>query len=219
MSNKPERSIVETVQSLTTAPAGSRLSRWATIVRVVAISVPVLGAIPTAVNLYQAWVHDISPFEVQHRLAQARLWEKNFECRIDYKPLNTGQGTRIDAGACPKSGDISIKISAAGGEAVYEWIAFEKLRKPGTRTSLMELVIPSAQAATGVSRPPVGSPAALIQLAQSTMQVVCQVRQGSEIVRIVNEGGKCFRETFSPVRGKVEKREEVPCNTACPAPR
>jgi hypothetical protein len=35
------------------------------------------------------------------------------------------------------------------------------------------------------------------------------------LVRVVREGGKCYRETMSPVRGSVDKREEVPCETKC----
>jgi hypothetical protein len=35
-------------------------------------------------------------------------------------------------------------------------------------------------------------------------------------VRIVKQGPKCVRETMSPFRGTVDKREEVPCETQCP---
>ena len=49
-------------------------------------------------------------------------------------------------------------------------------------------------------------------------QVVCQAMPTrGQIVRVVQFEGKCFRETFSPFVGKVEKRESVPCNTTCPA--
>ena len=47
---------------------------------------------------------------------------------------------------------------------------------------------------------------------------VCQAMPTKgQIVRVVQFEGKCFRETFSPFVGKVEKRESVPCNTTCPA--
>ncbi len=50
------------------------------------------------------------------------------------------------------------------------------------------------------------------------MEVVCQsLVSKSQLVRIVKEDGKCFRETMSPVRGSVDKREEVPCETKCTA--
>jgi hypothetical protein len=57
-----------------------------------------------------------------------------------------------------------------------------------------------------------------VRLAQAPMEVVCQALVSKmQLVRIVKEGGKCFRETMSPVRGSVDKREEVPCETKCPA--
>ena len=34
---------------------------------------------------------------------------------------------------------------------------------------------------------------------------------------VVKEDGKCYRETLSPVRGSVDKREQVPCDTKCNA--
>ena len=52
-------------------------------------------------------------------------------------------------------------------------------------------------------------------VAQS-MEVVCQsLLSKTQLVRVVKEGGKCFREVLSPVRGSVESREEVPCETKC----
>jgi hypothetical protein len=66
----------------------------------------------------------------------------------------------------------------------------------------------------------VPSAGTVVQFAQATgggqMQVVCQVMsEKGKVVRIVNEGGKCFRENVNAFQGKVEKREEVQCNTPC----
>jgi hypothetical protein len=50
------------------------------------------------------------------------------------------------------------------------------------------------------------------------MEVVCQsLVSKKELVRVVKEEGKCFRETMSPVRGTIDKREEVACDARCPA--
>jgi hypothetical protein len=35
------------------------------------------------------------------------------------------------------------------------------------------------------------------------------------VVRVVKEGGKCYKEVFSPMKGTVEQRNEVACSTPC----
>lgn len=208
------------------------LARPLFMARIIAIAAAVGGAIPTATTLYQSWQHGIPYSEVSQRLAQYDLWVKNFNCKIDYRSLHTGQGTRIDAGACPASGDIALKITTATGQAAYEWIPFDKLRKAQAhaKAALWSLVVTPAMAEEAKAQA-VKSPAGL-QLAQASgapgaapaagqgggsLQVICQTLQSkSLIVRVVNEGGKCYRENFSPFQGKVEKRDEVPCNTQCP---
>ena len=201
------------------------------VARAIAITAAVAGAFPTAQNVYHSWKHDIPYAQVSHRLGQYDLWVKNFECKIEYKAISTAQGTKVDAGACPKSGDIAIKLTASNGKSAYEWIAAEQLQKSSVAaaSALMSLIVtpavaeelPKAGAVAAAPAPvlPAASPARNIQLSQSSIQVVCQSMQSkSQIIRIVNEGGKCYREAFSPFVGKVDKREEVPCNTACPAP-
>jgi hypothetical protein len=196
------------------------------IARAIAIVAAIGGAIPTAVNLYHSWAHGIPYSQVSHRLAQYELWMKNLDCKVDYRALNVNQGTRVDVGACTRSGDIAIKVSAPGGKSSYEWIAFDKLQTTGKTASLMSLIISEAQAdSTSRATTLPALPPSDIKLAQATppgsapagMQVQCQaLASKTSIIRIVNESGKCFRENFSPFQGKVDKREEVPCNTQCP---
>ena len=205
------------------------LSRTFLIARVAAISAAIAGALPTGMNLYQSWVHGIPYSEVSHRLSQYDLWVKNCECKIDYRALNTGQGTRVDVGACPKSGDIAIKISSQAGKAAYEWIPFEKIQKAQASLWPLDLLVGVAHASESpIDRPSGAAPSATlpsgggeprVRLAQAPggMQVVCEALQGRTVVRIVNDGGKCFREMISPYQGKVDKREEVPCTTSCKA--
>lgn len=195
------------------------------VARVIAIAAAVGGAIPTATTFYQSWQHGVPYSEVSHRLSQYDLWVKNFNCKIDYRSLHTGQGTRIDAGACPQSGDIALKLTTPSGQAAYEWIAFDKLQKAhaSAKAAFWSLVVSpavaeevSAQARQQVAQAP-GAPGAGPAPGGSSLQVLCQTLQSkSQIVRVVNEGGKCFRETFSPFQGRVEKRDAVPCNTQCP---
>jgi hypothetical protein len=198
-------------QSMATSSLRSPLSRLTPIIRTTALAVTVLGAIPTAVTAYHAWQYKVPFSKVAHRLAQYEIWERNIDCRIEYKALSTPEGTRVDVGACPETGDISLKVSAPDGKATYEWIAYNQLRKPGEEppAGILDLLIGIANAEG--SAPPA-------RLAQAGMEVVCQsLVSKKELVRVVKEGGKCFRETMSPVRGTIDKREPVPCDTKCPA--
>ncbi len=204
------------------------LARPLLFARIIAITAAVAGSIPTATNVYHSWVHGIPYSEVSHRLSQYDLWVKNFECKIDYRSLTTAQGTKLDAGACPKSGDVALKVTTPTGGAAYEWIAFDKLQKAGQKSAgLWSLLVTEAVAAEGSATET--SPASVgkvtaprgalaqTQIAQAGIQVLCQTLQSkSQIIRVVNDGGKCYRETFSPFSGRVEKRDEVPCNTSCP---
>ena len=187
------------------------LQRYMPALKTAAFVVTILGAIPTAITAYNAWSFGVPFSKVPHRLAQYDLWIKNLDCKIDYKALNTAQGTKVDVGACSKSGDIAIKISSADGKTTYEWIAYNQLQKPGEPASglgLLGMLVGNAVAAEAADKS--------VRLAQSGMQVVCQALDGKKIVRIVSEGGKCYREIVSPLAGTVEKREDVPCNTQCP---
>lgn len=221
MTDDTRPSALAAVQSLATAPPGSGLSKYAMLIRVLVISVPVIGAVPTAMNLYQAWKLGISPSEVSHRLAQYDLAIKNFDCRIDYKALNAGDGVRIDAGACPSSGDIQIKITPPSGKATIEWIAFNSLNRTSSArmSGVSGWLVSSAAAQEAPSAAGAGSGLTPVRVAQAGQQVLCKsLVSRTQSVQVISEGGKCFRETVSLVHGKVEKREEVPCNTSCPAP-
>lgn len=176
-----------------------------------ALVVTIVGAIPTAMTAYHAWQYKVPFTKVSHRLAQYEIWERNIDCKIEYKALSTAQGTQVDAGACATTGDISLKISTADGKSTYEWIAYNQLQKPGEAppAGLLDLLIGSAQAGS-LGAPPV-------RLAQG-LEVICQALVSkTELVRVVREGGKCYREVMSPMRGTVDKREEVPCDTTCKA--
>ena len=191
------------------SPAG----RVVSLLKTAALVVTIVGAVPTAITAYHAWQYKVPFTKVSHRLAQYEIWERNIDCKIEYKALSTAEGTKIDAGACDETGDISLKISTDDGRATYEWIAYNQLQKPGEApppAGLIDLLIGVAQAQEASSKG--------VRLAQGAMEVVCQsLVSKTELVRVVKEGDKCFREVMSPVRGTVDSREEVPCNTQCKA--
>jgi hypothetical protein len=199
------------------APAANAANRTMRLIQLGVFAVSVAAAIPTAQNLYYSWKNDVPFNEVAHRLTQYDLWMKNLDCKIDYRTLSAASGTKVDVGTCAKSGDIAIKVSSTNGQANYEWIAFDQLPKPTTKAAgLMNLLISSALA-DELLKPQSTAPAAdgKLRVAENGMETVCQAKVKDQIVRVVKDAGKCFKETVSPFKGSVEKREEVPCNTQC----
>ena len=187
------------------------LARTLLVARMIAIAAAVGGAIPTAMTLYQSFAHGIPYNEVSHRLEQYDVWVRNFECKIDYRALTTAQGTRVDAGACGKTGDVAIKVTAPGGKAAYEWIAFNKLQK--AQGAAWNLISTAAFAET---REPAVRLAQAAPGAPTGMKVICEAMPTKgTVVRVVQEGAKCFKERVSLFRGSLEKRDEVACNAPC----
>jgi hypothetical protein len=186
--------------------------RWASAIKLGVLAVSVAAAVPTARDLYFSWKNGIPFSQVQHRLTQASLLEKNFDCRIDYRTLATITNGRVDVGSCAKTGDISIKVSGKNGQVNYEWIAFDKLPKAAGQTAgFMDLIISQANAAPlpGAVMPSQGA-GAVVRVVDEVVEVMCQVKQKDLIVRV--------KESVSLFRGSVEKREDIACEKACPLP-
>lgn len=201
-----------TDQSTATGASRGLFGSVTPLVKTVALVVTIVGAVPTALTAYNAWQYKVPFKEVPHRLAQFEILERNLDCmtQIKYNALSTTEGTQVDVGACPKTRDISLRVSTPDGKATYEWIAYNQLRKPGEAppSGILDLFLGIAQA-EGAAKP--------TRLAQNAIEIVCQTLVSKqELVRIVKEGPKCFRETMSPFRGSVDKREEIPCETQCP---
>lgn len=187
------------------------VQRFVPFLKTAALVVTIVGAVPTAITAYHAWQYKVPFTQVSHRLAQYEIWERNIDCQIEYKALSTSQGTKVDAGACASTGDISLKVSTADGKSTYEWIAYNQLQKPGEvpPSGFLDLIMGAARADEAGRQ---GT-----RVAQS-LEVVCQTLVSkTQLVRVVKEGGKCFREVMSPMRGSVDKRDEVPCETKCTA--
>ena len=168
----------------------------------------ILGAIPTAIDLYKAFAYDIEYTNVQHAEEQRRLWMKNFACAqaMSYQQVKTTDDITVQVGACT-NGDVLIEVVPPQGNKILEWISLERLRTASLTSSLSLIGTAHAgpDAATGV-----------IRLAQTSKGVVCQAMQGpATIVRVVREGNKCFREEIEVLKGKVASRREVPCDTRC----
>ncbi len=204
-----ETSVMPSDQSLPSIESEGFFDRWGPTLKSAALVVTILGAIPTAITAYHAYTFGVPFTQVSQRLAQYDLWVKNLDCKVNYKALSVAEGTRIDVGACQSTGDIALKVSAPDGKAAYQWIAYAELQKPGEvakSSSFIDMLISAARA----DQLPQS-----FKVAQGAMEVKCQSLQKGTIVRIVSEGGKCYREVVSPIRGTVDSREEVSCDTTC----
>lgn len=203
-------------------PAAKAANHTMRMIQLGVLAVSVAAAIPTARNLYFSWQNGVPFNQVEHRLNQATLLERNFDCKIDYRTVSATPDARVEVGACKQSGDISIKVTRAKN-VNYEWIAFDQLPKPATQTaSLMSMFIADAYAggtlkdALAAEQGVADTQSPMVRVAQETVEVMCQAKQKDTIVRIVKEAGKCYREGVSIFKGTVEKRDEVACAAACP---
>lgn len=202
----------ETSSLLNLSSPSHPVNRTLTVIKLLVLAVSVAAAIPTARNLYFSWKNDVPFNQVDHRLAQAALLEKNFGCKIDYRALVAQGNARVEVGSCQKTGDISIRVNGPNGQVNYEWIAFDRLPKPmSTHTAnLLDLIVSSALASEDAA-----NASQAFDVAQD-MSVLCQAKSGDNVIRVVQSGGQCVRETVSIFRGSVEKSETVPCDKACP---
>jgi hypothetical protein len=190
------------------ATSGQSFRRWYTLIKVAVIAVPVIGATPTALNIYYAWKHGIPYAQVSHRLQQYELFVKNGACAIEYNEINTGRDAKVKVGACATTGDISIQVLLAAGQSIFEWIDFKELQHINTADSVLMSPALAAEASATLTG---------TRVAEAATRVVCQGWESkTQLVRVVNEGGRCFKETIGAYSGRADKRVEVPCTTTCP---
>ena len=173
-----------------------------------------LGAIPTAIDLYKAFEYDVGYSDVKHAEEQRRLWTKNFDCAqsMNYQQIQAGEGIKVQVGACP-NGDVLIELQPPNTGRILEWISINRIRSASAAAPRLSM-LGSAHAAAAPGHAPPADTIGRQRLAQSS--VVCQAQKGPTlIVRVVREGGKCFREEINVMKGTVAKRTQVPCTQGC----
>ncbi|MDH3581380.1 MAG: hypothetical protein OEM91_12250 [Hyphomicrobiales bacterium] len=133
---------------------------------------------------------------------------KNFVCAqsMSYQQVKTTEGTTVQVGACT-NGDVWIEVVPPNAHKILEWISLDRLRTASVTSSLSLIGVAHVSPVTNKDS---------VRLAQASKGVICQAMQGqTKIIRVVREGGKCFREKIEVLKGKVASRREVPCNTGC----
>lgn len=174
-----------------------------------------MGAIPTGLDYYKAFVYDIEFSAVKHAEEQRRLWVKNFACamNITYQQVRTAENILVQVGACA-NGDVLIEVAPPNGSRIVEWISLDRLK---TASAVSSLSLIGKAYARSAPRPSLKKPAdGRIQLAQANISIKCQKMQGqTKIIRIVQQGGACYREEIDVMKGKVIARRPVPCTASC----
>ncbi|MEM8743426.1 MAG: hypothetical protein AAGF14_02190, partial [Pseudomonadota bacterium] len=142
-----------------------------------------------------------------------RLWVKNFACaqNISRQQVTTEKNILVQVGACA-NGDVLVEVVPPKGNRILQWISPESLKTASAVSGLSFIAranaAAQAQASDNASRP------AMTRIAQGSVK--CQKMHGqTKIVRIVQEGGKCFREEIAVMKGKVLSRKPVSCSASC----
>lgn len=172
-----------------------------------------IGAIPTGLDYYKAFVYDIEFGSVKHAEEQQRLWVKNFACAqgITYQQVKTTENTLVKVGACT-NGDVLIEVVAPAADRIVEWISLERLKTAPTVSSLSFI---GKAYASAVPNPQTGQPKPAMSMVRMAGSTKCQVMQGTtKIIRIVQEGSTCYREVIDVMKGK-KTRSPVSCSASC----
>ncbi len=175
------------------------------------------GAVPTVMDIYNAWKYDVKYSTVRHAEEQRALWEKNFACTssLNYQKVRTDKDVEVQVGAC-NNGDVLISVLQPNGEKIVEWVSIEKLRNASATAGLLV----GTAFATGLAPQHIYSKRnrqSNVHLASGKVETVCQelIKSKAMISRIVKENNVCYGEIVSMMKGSVSKRISVPCNTQC----
>jgi hypothetical protein len=176
-----------------------------------AVFLALLGLYEPSKDIYTRFVNpDIGDGSVALQLEQQRVQERNLECFLERTPYDVKleTETRVRLLAC-KTGDVQVTVYPPALQAKQVWIPFAELK---SGSASLEFLFGKAFAAQPF-------PDGRLHLTQVAVQSVCQAWQDetrrSKLIRITNEGGKCFKEIINVFTGAIEYREETPCNAPC----
>lgn len=165
-------------------------------------------------DAYTAWLFpEIGDEPVQVAVQQQKLTEKNLDCLIGATPQEVplSESVKVRLLAC-SSGDIQVAVYPNNAPAKLRWITPHAPLTKAAGVWPFDAIISKAlaQARPGEAR---------LQLAQAPITNICSAWQDPSrkavLIRVTNENGKCFKEIVNVFTGRVDYREEAPCNTPC----
>jgi hypothetical protein len=149
---------------------------------------------------------------------QQRLQQKNLVCAINMtRQAITGEHeTTIRYGVCDNH-DVLVEVYPQAKPAFQQWMSPENILGEKQAAKAAGL-FSSAIAATFIRSP---TPESMTHPAQMQLKTLCQKWQDGtrqvKMIRVTDEGGTCWRERINVLSGRVEIREQVPCETQCDA--
>jgi hypothetical protein len=185
--------------------SGGRVWRISAIVTMI---LAIVGAVPTAIDLYQAWVLGIKWGQVPFAVQQRELWEKNLMCAT--KPgqeIQTEQQIVVRIQAC-ESGDVLVTAFPPGVDGRSVWMPAEGFQASASAFGLFGAALAQDAPQTGQST----------QIRAFSVQCQEWAEGGPSsglLIRIVTEGNVCFKEQVNIFTGAITLREEAACNAAC----
>ena len=148
---------------------------------------------------------------------QQRLQQKNMLCAITMtrRAVEADNETSIRYGVC-NNNDVLVEVYPNNKPAFQQWLSPENIA--GIGPAAASGLFTAAYAATLPPLPPqAGAP--MSRPAQMTLKTLCQAWEDqtrqSRMIRVTDEGGTCFRERINVLSGRVEVREQVPCDSKC----
>lgn len=149
---------------------------------------------------------------------QQRLQQKNLVCAINMtrQAISGEHETTIRYGVCDNH-DVLVEVYPQNKPAFQQWMSPENILGEQQAAKAAGL-FSSAIAATFIPSP---APESMAQPAQMQLKTLCQKWQDGtrqvKMIRVTDEGGTCWRERINVLSGRVEIREQVPCETQCDA--
>lgn len=147
---------------------------------------------------------------------QQQLQQKNLVCALGMtrRAASADHETTIRYGVCDNN-DVLVEVYPKAKPAFQQWISPENILGEARQAKTTGL-FPAAYAAALAQTQSPGASAIPVQMELKTLcqKWVPESRQ-VRMVRVTNEGGKCFRERINVLSGRVEVREQVPCDTKC----
>jgi hypothetical protein len=151
---------------------------------------------------------------------QQKLQQRNLNCSLNMsRSLVRSGDVTLQYGVCPNN-DVLVAVYPDNKPAYQQWLTPENFVETA---SIADLIGKAYAATPPVSRPKQATSSGALPV-QIQLKTICQDWQDkakqTKIVRITDEGGRCFREVINVVSGRVEIREKVECDTKCqPQPK
>jgi hypothetical protein len=146
---------------------------------------------------------------------QQRLQEKNMHCvdSMTKRIVEAEYNISIRYGVCSND-DVLIDVYPANKPAFQRWLSPGDIAGSGERktSGLFPVAFAAAPRLDVLAAP-------MRRLAQVPVMTVCQAWENPSrrvrLIRVTNEGGKCFQERVNVLSGRVEYREEASCAANC----